>query len=675
MAIVYGYLEGTVDKIGEGTGVDNPVIVQVRNSLDDPTGSVSNKKVIIPDTTVRRTGGTVIQTIEAGGDEIIGDSLVEIFDQNMVSYGTFSIKADQDQNLNIVVFGGGGDPVTCTVYDSTGVTVLNTQVVAAGGAYSFSVADATTNAKNTQGTIIATHDLKAEEAKDLNIPDTDVQLRDSQGINRMLISKPSAEPNLVENLPDTAYSVRKFDNTLIFADNVRFMEVGKEYHVPNSILTANGDQLAIIQATESYTFFVYDAADGSTQLATAIVGGNIHVTIPVGAQPVDCTVFDSTGVTVLDNQLIASGGAYTYSAPDGTTNAKNTAGTTIATHDVKSNDTKDLAIPDTQLQLRDSASVNQLLIPTIISAAAGNTYDIPDVNFIVKKLDGTTIQSVLVKFLTNGEYLVPNNVLTVNSGAYIAIQATETHNIEVVDNADGTTVIPVIVDGNKFRIDLPSPIACEDISYRRPIGSQTATYYQYDEGWHFQNGTYAYSVVGKQPILLNYWELHPSTPNIHGRFRRFEGSTGGYYNQVTNTWHDVNDNIVAESVAFPLDYMIDHLTGLGWDRKRGGSTTLVSALPSVNDAGFSACGFTGDWRIPSDAELDSIKNNIFNHGYTAIFRQRPVQFDLTSIMTCSITPSDSTKALYYLNNTGDTRSNAVVATTSTVATHVRNHFN
>ena len=142
------------------------------------------------------------------------------------------------------------------------------------------------------------------------------------------------------------------------------------------------------------------------------------------------------------------------------------------------------------------------------------------------------------------------------------------------------------------------------ILYNRPVYSGWRTSFaNYDEAWQKSNGTYTYTkinpaTIAKLDFSITNAFFFLTENNSFGNLARFTDENGYYYTDPFNGGSATNPS------AFASDYVIDHLTGLGWRRTKisGNWATLLNSAESQTFATFS------DWRIPTIYELFSLVN-------------------------------------------------------------------
>jgi len=199
--------------------------------------------------------------------------------------------------------------------------------------------------------------------------------------------------------------------------------------------------------------------------------------------------------------------------------------------------------------------------------------------------------------------------------------------------------------------------------YNRPTPTfgQTTSNFTYDEGWHYQAGTYTngYAQGSGNVQELDESDLLRETliyNNIHGNTNRFTDGNGAQdYLLATN---DPNDLRNATQ---------DHLTGLMWVNRNATflgftNSNWLNNLTNVNTA--TLLGFS-DWRVPSIAEINTITNQAnvpFNNG---------TYFRITStVESCSIRRDIATQ-YYRATNLQTITSTSTGSTTTRAALFVR----
>ena len=218
-------------------------------------------------------------------------------------------------------------------------------------------------------------------------------------------------------------------------------------------------------------------------------------------------------------------------------------------------------------------------------------------------------------------------------------------------DSDGT-VIPTPANTDI----VATPCAAGTI-YNRPAPpfGQTTSNFTYDEGWHYQAGTYTTGFAQSSGIVqqLDETDLTRETlvyDNIWSNKQRFTDSQGGQdYLLATNSATDLRNGTQ------------DHLTGLEWINRNAfflgfSNSSWLNNLTNVNGATLLT---QSDWRVPSIAEINTITNQAndpFNN--TTYFR-------ITStVPTCSIRRDLATQ--YYRRDSAQNISSTGTGSGSTV---------
>lgn len=170
-------------------------------------------------------------------------------------------------------------------------------------------------------------------------------------------------------------------------------------------------------------------------------------------------------------------------------------------------------------------------------------------------------------------------------------------------------------------------VAQSGIAYQRPsLTGQTTIYRTGDDGWHLSNGTYDYT----PPVYpVSYAQLDTFITlvdnNAFGNKNRFTDENG--------------------LQVYTNEYVIDHLTGLGWDFDLDVNT--YSWNDTIDNAIASSKYSYTDWRIPNVKEWNSILQLDANLT-TTMLNYAP--FNMTTILrkSCSTTlPTSTTSCLIW----------------------------
>lgn len=202
---------------------------------------------------------------------------------------------------------------------------------------------------------------------------------------------------------------------------------------------------------------------------------------------------------------------------------------------------------------------------------------------------------------------------------------------------------------NKYFNVKSGGVTLSGIAYQRPqLTRQTTIYRTGDDGWHLANGTYDYT----PPVNpINIAELAGFTVlknnNFFGNTNRFTDENG--------------------LQVYGNNYIIDHLTGLGWSTSRGFANwddLIDAANIYVDSLGHN------DYRIPNIQEVNSIYNTQttgFNYAPFNTF-WTPVSQYYTSSTTCTNTTGSRLSANW--TETG----RAIAKTAGSFGLRCRNHY-
>ena len=210
---------------------------------------------------------------------------------------------------------------------------------------------------------------------------------------------------------------------------------------------------------------------------------------------------------------------------------------------------------------------------------------------------GTCKDTVITPNCTAGTVTINGTSLTfgsVPSGGTLDIDVKNTVGASVGSEIGGEWIVPT--GGGS----LP-------VHYVRPALLDLTSDADYDEGWHFDNGTFDYTI----PADTKPQELEPSDPDkliydsVWAHKFRFVGSLGGYYDASDGNYYDVNGVLSDRDTEFLLSgsyYIIDEYTGLGWRGTRGGQANWAT---QVAQGAISYSGFT-DFYLPTRNMLGSL---------------------------------------------------------------------
>jgi len=283
--------------------------------------------------------------------------------------------------------------------------------------------------------------------------------------------------------------------------------------------------------------------------------------------------------------------------------------------------------------------------------AALDGFEIPD--FKVTITDNLNPDSPIE--LSEGSYTcfaASNDINVSNSNDSYSVNVTndlELPNISFTDSDGTTTSVPSMED----IVAAACPVK-SGIIYKRPyLNTQLVSYSNFDDGYNLANGVYDYTPPSN-PLHLSQLDSASGTPfltlkenNEFGNKNRFTDELGGQ--------------------TYANDYIIDHLTGLGWSRILIPANTWVNQLNYANNSTLN--GFT-DWRMCNLMEALSIADE----GKSNVLFYSP--FNLNALVVTSTTRTANTAQAYLLTSS---TLNYIISPlkTSTLRTSMqcRTHYN
>lgn len=224
-------------------------------------------------------------------------------------------------------------------------------------------------------------------------------------------------------------------------------------------------------------------------------------------------------------------------------------------------------------------------------------------------------------------------------------------NITFTDSDGSTSSVPSVTNITATQCPTASGIA-----YDRPeLTGQTTSYRTGDDGWNLANNIYDYTAPSYPTSYakLDTVALAPFTTLV-------DNNAFGNKNRFT----DINGLQV-----YGDNYVIDHLTGLGWYRLE---QTAVNWNPAIDNAASSTQNSYSDWRLPNIKEYNSIAT--FEAG---AWNYAPFSLVPTSQWWTSNTSYGVTTAALVVDDIASDRYNvASQAKGSTVREYllVRNHY-
>ena len=145
--------------------------------------------------------------------------------------------------------------------------------------------------------------------------------------------------------------------------------------------------------------------------------------------------------------------------------------------------------------------------------------------------------------------------------------------------------------------------------------------------------------------LVDFWTLDEANP--FGSLKRFTGITGGYQNEATTVYYDVNNSVTTEAGAFPEGIIIDWAvfdgsTVLGWGKSGytvGGTFfTLVAAC-----VGYGTTTYPTGWSAPNINEYWTLRDfsannflSVLPFGITTALRAISGTVDMYNPANCEI---------------------------------------
>lgn len=207
----------------------------------------------------------------------------------------------------------------------------------------------------------------------------------------------------------------------------------------------------------------------------------------------------------------------------------------------------------------------------------------------------------------------------VNGAAKVAIPSGGSKNFVIrYENDDPVVVTQVSDSATEFVGEIPDIPVPGRIYIRPKNTNSSAEYFTFDDFWKKSNNIDTYVPPSSGTPML----LDPSDPkllipdNIFNHKFVITGSTGGYYDHLTSDYKDAAGTITTKALAFPLDYYINHHTGLGGliNFVAGSPQTVANSYPLVD--ALTAAGFS-DYYIPNINEALAQTNIGDDIGFTS----------------------------------------------------------
>lgn len=288
------------------------------------------------------------------------------------------------------------------------------------------------------------------------------------------------------------------------------------------------------------------------------------------------------------------------------------------------------------IYLSDGATILDTLI---IASGANDSRTIAVAQVAVKKSGGTLIANQTVEAEASEEYLVPDSEITINSIPFADVEATDRLEIEVVDDADGTTQVGSLNNNSgKWEVTVGSAPST-DVRYADVHADTTlSTTANYDSGWLLANGyldrthpvttlvqSLDYSLGSGIATTLLY-------DNIHGTTDRFTLDDGTIPTNNSYTPHDTIHQ--------------DHLYGIEFLYRDDSTYTWANALHDPTTDLGSGLG-TGWFLLPINVFVDS--GQLINNHPLYPIGVRPNQIYWSS----SFVPNSTSNALVFENVKAD----------------------
>jgi len=230
-----------------------------------------------------------------------------------------------------------------------------------------------------------------------------------------------------------------------------------------------------------------------------------------------------------------------------------------------------------------------------------------------EKIRFTTLTNILVETYSvyqpvEDSILIPDSPVS-SPGTFENSDATFSTSVPSGGTTVGADITVTDSDGSTFASPSNINIMCtpnaggSGILYAPPMSTGAKTSYaNYDDPWQSANGTHDYTKVNPLTIarldLDNTYPWHfLQTNNTFGNKSRFTDSLGNYYANPYDGTSGTDGSMYANN------YMIDHLTGLGWNKNAQTGATWANTLTFANGATSATYS---DWRLGSTNEMLSV---------------------------------------------------------------------
>ena len=199
-----------------------------------------------------------------------------------------------------------------------------------------------------------------------------------------------------------------------------------------------------------------------------------------------------------------------------------------------------------------------------------------------------------------GVDVVIGDVTQTINGNPIANNKAETSKSITIEyaNGDPVSVVTITDDESTFLGTVPTPPSIITTNVLN-TGQETA-FLSGDDGDRYLNGDYAAQNVAD---ITDFYTL--TEVNEWGHLKRFTGDTGGYMDEATGSFFDVNNVATTKALAFPNDIMRDYCWRRRWYFARSAARTwqdcVTLTLTEVR-------GGEDGWFCPNKSEYDSVSS-------------------------------------------------------------------
>ena len=342
--------------------------------------------------------------------------------------------------------------------------------------------------------------------------------------------------------------------------------------LPDSVITVNGDSFTLLPATIDLDIDVVDSLDAAVG---TVVGTDVIIA--------DSALTNSDGSF---NDTVVAEGTKVLSDITITLNGGDTIKTSPSVINV------DIEVEDTD----GTTGVGSVVGGKIIVPAGGGCLDATSI--IKDSLGATLYTNSIVSGATNNQ-TITDGANTLNGGAVSGIVAQGTKAITLKDTL-GATVAPTITTDTKTNLDLVISIP-SGVSSNVLMTGQDITYATNDDGARFLAGEYSSVILAD---ISDFYTLVDN--NEWGHKKRFTGDTGGYMDESTGIWYDINGVLTTKALALPNSIIRDYMNRRRWYTSRSGSRSWADCLLLVQT---ESRGGETDWMCPNKSEYESLSSS------------------------------------------------------------------